>query len=130
MEQLLSEFYSNTNPLTVLDMPFNIRDNDAAAKWNMDVTHLVVCLSQYAHKHVIVFITTHSVPENGDLWLGKDEDGADCATTVGNVSTSLFYHFIQLGFRTGTGLPAVFRLQVPWLWVWFLILPPAGKLYP
>jgi len=96
VEQLLSEFYSNTNPLTVLDMPFNIRDNDAAAKWNMDVTHLVACLSQYAHKHVIVFITMHSVPENGDLWLGKDKDSANCATIVGNVSTSLFYHFILI----------------------------------
>ena len=82
--------------LVLVTGPEGIRDNDATAKWNMDVTHLMACLSQYVYKHVIIFITTHSVLENGNLWLGKDEDGANCATTVGNVSTSLFYHFILI----------------------------------
>jgi hypothetical protein len=40
------------------------------------------------------------------------------------------YYVLTLGFCMGTGLPAVFRLWVPWLRVWFLISATAGKSYP
>jgi hypothetical protein len=39
-------------------------------------------------------------------------------------------HFLLLGFRTVTGLPAVFRLRFSRLRLRFLILTPAGKPYP
>ena len=82
--------------LVLVTGPEGIRDNNAPAKWNIDVTHLMACLSQYVYKHVIIFITTHLVLENGNLWLRKDKNSKDCAIMVGNVSTSLFYHFILI----------------------------------
>ena len=88
VDQLLSEYYSEDNPLTVFDLPYSIGHDQAATDWNSKVTKLVARLS--SRRHVIIFITTHSVPENGDLWLGKDRKGDDIATTVGNVSDICF----------------------------------------
>jgi hypothetical protein len=96
VEQVLTEYFIADNILKIMDMPFNVGHNRAATNWHNIVTKRVAALSGSGYKHVIVFITTHSDPRNGDLWLGKDEEGENCATTVTNVSTSLFYHFILI----------------------------------
>lgn len=82
VDQLLSEYYSDDS-LRVVDLPFNVGTNQAAVKWNDDVTKLVSGLPGY--KHAVIFITTHTDPDTGDLWLGQDERGESCATTVTNV---------------------------------------------
>jgi hypothetical protein len=94
VEKLLSEYYSDDNPLNIIDIPFNVGHDQAVKKWSHEITNTVARLSQLPHKHVIVFITTHSHPDNGDLWLGLDENDERCATTVRNVSAT--YHFIQI----------------------------------
>ena len=93
VDQLLSEFYSD-NSLRVVDLPFDVGSNQAAAKWNDGITELVTGLPGY--KHVVVFITTHTDPDTGDLWLGQDERGESCATTITNVSTGLSYLIILI----------------------------------
>lgn len=72
----------------MFEIPFNVGHDQAAAKWNRDVTKLVTGL--FGYKHVIIFVTTHSHPDNGDLWLGLDERNESVAATVTNVSTNLF----------------------------------------
>jgi hypothetical protein len=89
----LIEFYHNTNQLHIMEMPFNITNSRAAGKWNNEVAIWIVNLSGYMH--VIIFATTHSVPDNGDLWLGGIEPRKPIATTVANV---IIYLFIYLFF--------------------------------
>jgi hypothetical protein len=91
-EDLIEEYYTSEDELEICKIPFNIRDERGVAAWNRDAAKFVAGLSRYSR--VIVFITTHSVPTNGDLWIGKDENDEGIAVTVDNVSTSLFYHFI------------------------------------
>jgi hypothetical protein len=93
-EQLIAEYYSSTQQLKIITTPFNIGDELAVEKWARDTRRTVADLSGYGH--VIVFITTHSVPENGDLWIGVDNHGESIAATVENVSTGLFYYFILI----------------------------------
>ena len=102
VEELLSEYYPNNGPLQVIDMPFNAGHNQAVAKWSSDASKLVTGLTRAGgYRHVIVFVTTHSVPDNGDLWLGEDKAKEEpCAAPVGDVSISLFYQFI---FHTNIG---------------------------
>jgi hypothetical protein len=90
VDDLLSEYYHNDNRLEVIDLPFNVGQNQAMVKWNKNVQKLVKTLSGY--RHVIVFITMHSTPNDGDLWLGLDERNEPCAAPVSNVSTNLFYY--------------------------------------
>lgn len=98
VEDLLSEYYPinnpTNNPLTVIDMPFNVGNDRASAQWSSDVAARVADLSGF--KHVIIFITTHSDPERGDLWLGQDERGEICAAPVGNVCNNIFYYFLLI----------------------------------
>ena len=91
VEQLLSEYYSADNPLTVRDLPFDLGNDRDAAKWSSDLQRLVAGLP--LHRHVIIFVTTHSDPESGDLWLGKDKEGCDIATNVSNVSRYLIISY-------------------------------------
>lgn len=93
-EDLVGEYYTNEDKLEIYKLPFNIRDEQGVAKWNSGAAKFVAGLSGYSH--VIVFITTHSVPTNGDLWIGKDDDNEGIRVTVNNVSTSSFYHFILI----------------------------------
>jgi hypothetical protein len=44
---------------------------------------------------VVVFITTHTDPDRGDLWLGHDEDNEICAVAIDDVIILLFYYFIS-----------------------------------
>jgi hypothetical protein len=46
VDQLLSEFYSD-NSLRVVDLPFDVGSNQAAAKWNDGITELVTGLPGY-----------------------------------------------------------------------------------
>jgi hypothetical protein len=87
-ENLVGEYYSSEDKLEVCNLPFNIRDERGVATWNKEASKLVAGLSGYSH--VIVFITTHSVPTNGDLWIGKDNDNEGIAVTVDNVSIIYF----------------------------------------
>ena len=91
VDDLLSEYYSNSNALKVLDLPFNLGHDQAAIKWKSDTTKLVAGLSGF--RHVVVFVTVHSVPENGDLWFGHNKAEEPCATQVGEVNNILFYFF-------------------------------------
>lgn len=93
-KEVLSEYYTDDNRLQIINMPLDVAYTEAAAKWNTDVTKLVAGLSDY--QHVVVFITTHSDPTSGDLWIGQDEDNNPCAASVTYVSTGLFYYFILI----------------------------------
>lgn len=93
--ELLSEYYPHNDNLKVLDMPFNAGHDQAAVQWNRSATDRVAELSE-GYSHVIVFVTTHSVPNNGDLWLGQDKaKKEDCATPANDVSVSLFINSYQ-----------------------------------
>jgi hypothetical protein len=94
VEDLLAEYYSAGNKLKVLDLPFNVREDKATAEWSKDAAKLISELSGF--RHVVVFVTTHSVPDNGDLWLGNDRSNKPCAALVDNMSANLFYHFILI----------------------------------
>lgn len=96
MHQLLSEYYHDDtgNQLLVMDLAFNISDERAVAKWSDKAAAQVAGVSGYSH--IIVFVTTHSDPDRGDLWLGHDKHNEPCATTISNVSTGLFYYFIPI----------------------------------
>ena len=48
------------------------------------------------YNHVIIFITTHSDPDTGDLWIGEDKRNKPCSAKVSSVSTGLFHHFILI----------------------------------
>jgi hypothetical protein len=89
-EQLIAEYYSGNDQLQVISIPFNIGDERAVETWARDSRRTMVNLS--VPSHVIVFVTTHSVPDTGDLWIGQDDQGESIAVTVENVSTRLFYH--------------------------------------
>jgi hypothetical protein len=93
----LIEFYHNTNQLHIMEMPFNITNNRAAGKWSNEVARRIANLSGYTH--VIIFATTHSVPDNGDLWLGEIEPGKPIATTVTNVIIYLFIYSFVISYR-------------------------------
>ena len=87
VHQLLAEYYpdGDDNGLHVVDIPYNVGHRQAVKKWAADAARLIDGLWQY--KHTVVFVTTHSDPDTGDLWLGQDEADESCATTVGKVST-------------------------------------------
>jgi hypothetical protein len=95
VEQLMAEYYhAGDCRLLVMDMPFNVGHNEALDKWNLDAAECMHEVSLY--NHVVVFVTTHSDPNSGDLWLGLDKNNKACAAKVDNVSTDLFYHFILI----------------------------------
>jgi hypothetical protein len=94
VEDILAEYYTKDDQLKIIDLPINITDNETLEKWNINVSKVVAGLSGYSH--VIVFITTHSDPDSGDLWIGQDEHNNPCASSVSFVSTSIFYHFILI----------------------------------
>lgn len=89
VHQVLAEYYSegDDDRLRLVDIPYNVGHRRAVQKWNTDAAELMAGLSQY--KHTIVFVTTHSDPDTGDLWLGQDEANENCAATVGEVSSCL-----------------------------------------
>ena len=87
VEELLSEYYTGNNQLKVLDLTFNISHDEAAADWRTAAEELIADLLDF--EHVIVFVTTHSDPDSGDLWLGE-ERGKPLAGQTGEVSTGLF----------------------------------------
>jgi hypothetical protein len=90
VEQLLSEFYlESSSNLQIKNIPFNISDAQTLEKWDVEASSHVAELSTSAH--VIVFITTHTDPERGDLWLGHDKHGKPFAAASDDVSTCLFY---------------------------------------
>jgi hypothetical protein len=92
--EALGEFYYNANRLRTIEMPFNVPTDRAAVKWNNDVAKQIGHLSGYTH--IVIFVTTHSVPDNGDLWLGETEPQKPIATNVATVITSLSCHLIQI----------------------------------
>jgi hypothetical protein len=94
--EVLREYYKNEHQkkLKIVDVPFNLGDDQALANWKDYVKEVVANLSGCSQ--VVVFVTTHSDPNSGDLWLGYDNSGRRWAGAVGSVSTSLFYHFILI----------------------------------
>ena len=94
--EVLREYYKNEHQkkLKIVDIPFNLGDDQALASWKADIKEVVANLSGCSH--VVVFVTTHSDPNSGDLWLGYDKSGRHWAAAVGSVSTSLFYHFVLI----------------------------------
>ena len=91
----MAEYYhAGDCRLLVMDMPFNVGHDEALDKWNLDAAERMREVS--LHNHVVVFVTTHSDPNLGDLWLGLDKNNKACAAKVDNVSTDLFYHFILI----------------------------------
>jgi hypothetical protein len=88
VEQLMAEYYhAGDCRLLVMDMPFNVGHNEALDKWNLDAAECMHEVSLY--NHVVVFVTTHSDPNSGDLWLGLDKNNKACAAKVDNVSTDV-----------------------------------------
>ena len=93
-EELVGEYYTNEDKFEIYQLPFNMRDEQGVATWSKEASKLAASLSGYSH--VIVFITTHSVPTNGDMQIGKDNDNEGIAVTVDNVSISLYYYFVLI----------------------------------
>jgi hypothetical protein len=89
--EFLSEYYTDNDQLRIINMPFNILNGEVAEEWNIEATKVVAGLSGYSH--IIVFITTHSDPNTGDLWIGEDKKKRPCSTRVSSVSTGLFSLF-------------------------------------
>lgn len=97
----MAEYYhEDDSQLRVFDLPFDVGLIQARGEWDMKARNLVDEISGY--NHVVVFITTHSDPDTGDLWLGKDENNEPCAAEVGDVSTCLFYYFILILIMNST----------------------------
>ena len=93
-EELVGEYYTDEDKFQACRVPFNIKNDLGVAAWNKNAAKLVPGL--FGYSNVIVFITTHSVPANGDLWIGKDNNNEGIAVTVENVSTSLFNYLILI----------------------------------
>jgi hypothetical protein len=89
--KFLSEYYTNNDQLRIINMSFNILNGEAVEEWNIEATKVVAGLSSYSH--VIVFITTHSDPDTGNLWIGEDKKKRPHSTRVSSVSTGLFSLF-------------------------------------
>lgn len=93
VEQLMAEYYhEDESELIVMDFPFNFGSDKDITKWNVEAAKSLAKISHYSH--AVIFVTTHSDPDRGDLWFGYDE-GTPCAAKVGDVS-GLFYHFILI----------------------------------
>ena len=88
VKKLLEEYYYGNKQLSIYSMPFNIGHNQSIAKWSSDVTKLIAGFPQFGH--VVVFITTHSDPDTGDLWIGQDKNNTDCFSKVSQVNIYLF----------------------------------------
>jgi hypothetical protein len=96
VQQLMAEYYfKGESKLQVIDVPFNITNEQALDKWNFDAAERLRGISRY--EHVVVLVTTHSDPDRGDLWTGqnspKNHPKDPCAITVKNVSPNLFFLF-------------------------------------
>jgi hypothetical protein len=97
VHELLAEYYHESEGrLQVLDMPFAIENDEEAAEWTVMVTNQLRMLRP--HEHAVVFITTHSDPDRGDLWTKKSESPHEepCAVTVSDVSSGVFYQIILI----------------------------------
>lgn len=85
VQQLMAEYYHEADSrLLVKDLPFNMGPDQAVNQWSLDAASLMGEILSY--KHVVVFITTHSDPESGDLWFGHDEKNEPFAGKVSDVS--------------------------------------------
>jgi hypothetical protein len=93
INEVLAEYYPKGG-LQVVDIPFNISSLEDLDEWNSGADQIVAGLSEW--HHVVVIITDHSHPENGDLWLGVDEEGEPGAGAVEDVSAGLSYYFIPI----------------------------------
>lgn len=86
--ELLGEyFHEDENRFRTLDLPFSIEDDADAAEWTSKVVERLRMVRK--HEHVVVFVTTHSDPERGDLWTKASEHPEEepCAVSVSEVST-------------------------------------------
>jgi hypothetical protein len=88
VHEQLSEFYRDQDQLDAINIPFDVGHVQNLSKWKTEAADLVAGLTEY--RNVVVFVTTHSDPDTCDLWLGKDEHGEVCATSVDHVSSGLF----------------------------------------
>jgi len=94
VEQLMAEYYhEDDSQILMMDLPFDLGSNQDVEKWNADAAKRLANISPYSH--VVVFVTTHSDPDRGDLWFGYDKDKNPCAAEADEVS-GLFYHFILI----------------------------------
>jgi hypothetical protein len=91
VEQFLGDYFPDPDTFQVIELLFDLGCDDAAEKWNRDALSLINRLSNL--DTVVTFVTTHTDPDRGDLWLGKDELGEDCSAAVTDVSTGLCHHF-------------------------------------
>ena len=95
VQQLLEEYYHGNKNLTVLDLPINVGDSQALAQWRSEAVKIMENLSQY--QKVLAFITVHSDPDRGDLWVGQDDDDdGPSAITVDDISMGLFFPMILI----------------------------------
>lgn len=87
VEQLMAEYYhEDESELLVIDLPFNFGSKKAIKNWKIEAANYMSGISQQSH--VVVFVTTHSDPESGDLWLGYDDKkDKPWAAKVDEVST-------------------------------------------
>ena len=85
VHQLLSEYYVDDR-LRVIDLPIDLGKDEDQLDWPDQATKIVARLGEF--QHIVVFITTHSDPERGDLWLGQDEHERICSASVADVSLS------------------------------------------
>ncbi|HYT44833.1 MAG TPA: hypothetical protein VEP90_21070 [Methylomirabilota bacterium] len=62
----MAEYYhENDSQLLIMNVPFNIKSNEAVNKWNADAAKHLARISQYSH--VVIFVIMHSDPNKGDL---------------------------------------------------------------
>jgi hypothetical protein len=82
-QEVLSEYFPKGN-LTILDMPFNLINAQKEAAWEIEVQKVIANL--FGCSNVVFFVTTHSDPDTGDLWLGEEKPGKPFAALASDVS--------------------------------------------
>lgn len=89
VKDLLSDYYPDSSQFQVVDFPLNVGHNlNLLEAWTEKAAKFAAEMSGFSH--VIVFVTTHTDPDTGDLWLGHNAQNNPGATTVANESTALF----------------------------------------
>ena len=93
MQATQSEYYLKGN-LKIIDLSFNLVDGQKEAVWGKEVESVITDL--FECDLVFFFITNHSSPDTGNLWLSEVSPDKPIAALVSDVNTILFYHFILI----------------------------------
>jgi len=76
--------------LDMLDVPFDLGTDEAAAEYTRHATYLIEGLRQ-DYEYVLIILTDHSNADRGDLFVGADGSGCSAAARIDNIGLqSLF----------------------------------------